>query len=198
LEGAIAVELARRGARHVVGIEIRQFSVDRCNLVRDFLRLPNVEFRCADLHTELPRWPEGFDAVVASGILYHLPDPAESLRLIRSKCRRFALIDTHVAVPGHPTHSCSTEVTDLRSGNETYSGRLSWEFDATATLAEQETYLWASYGNPQSFWPFEEELVRMIRNAGFVDIDKVDPNAHDGRWHTDELNRVMYVCRVDQ
>ena len=196
LEGAFSIELALRGARHVVGIEARRLSVDRCNLVRDFLRLSNVEFRCGDLHDELVRWPDGFDAVLASGILYHLPDPAGSLKAIRSSCRRFALIDTHVAVPDRPTHFCSAEVSEHRSGGETYSGRTFWEFDATATIDEQESYLWASYGNPQSFWPFEEDLVRMMRDAGFVDVEKVDPFADDGQWQTDHLNRVMYLCRV--
>lgn len=136
LEGGFSIALALRGAGHVVGIEARQRSVDPCNLVRDLLGLTNVEFRCADLHDELVRWPAGFDAVLATGILYHLSDPARSLAVMAAACRRFALIDTHVAVPDGPTDSCGAEVTQLRSGGETYSGRLFREFDEAASTED--------------------------------------------------------------
>jgi SAM-dependent methyltransferase len=195
LEGAFSIELGRRGARQVLGIEARQRSVDRCELVRDLLGLTNVEFRCADIDDELARWPAGFDAVLATGILYHLPDPAASLKTIRAACRTIAVIDTHVAVHDGPTHFCSDTVTELRSGGETYRGRMFWEFDASASESEQQAYVLAAYGNPQSFWPFEDDLVRMMADAGFGSVSKLDPGRYDARWQVDELNRVMYLCR---
>lgn len=196
LEGGFSIALATRGAGLVVGIEARQLSVDRCNLVRDFAHLTNVEFRCADLHEELARWPAGFDAVLAAGILYHLPDPARSLVVIRAACRGFALIDTHVAVPDRPTHSCSAEIVELRSGGATYSGRTFREFDETAPPEDREAYLWAAHDHSEVFWPFEEDLVRMMTAAGFATVTKLDPTTVEGRWQVDALNRAMYLCRV--
>ena len=196
LEGAFSIELARRGAKHVLGVEARQLSVDRCNLVGDLLGLTNVSFRCADLHDELRRAPDGFDAVLATGILYHLPDPAASLNAIRAACRGFALVDTHVAVLEGPTHHCSEDLTELQSGAQSYRGRTFWEYDVTATDADLQAYTWAAYGNPESFWPLEDDLVRMIDDAGFSRVSKIDPSTRPGRWQVDKLNRVMYLCQV--
>jgi SAM-dependent methyltransferase len=196
LEGGFSIELARRGARQVLGIEVRQVSVDRCNLVRDLIGLDNVEFRCADVREELLRWPLGFDAVLATGILYHLPDPAGSLKAMRAVCKRFALIDTHVAVPDGPTHNCSSEVIEHRGYGQIYRGRMYREFDASTSATHQQTLLWASFGNPESFWPFEPDLVRMIGDAGFSGVTKLDAGAIAGRWQVDTLNRVLYLCHV--
>jgi SAM-dependent methyltransferase len=196
LEGGFSVELARRGVQHVVGVEARQISVDRCNLVRDLLGLTNVSFRCADVNDELRQAAAGFDAVLATGILYHLPDPAASLKTIRSACRGFALVDTHIAVLEGPTHYCSEELSELLSGGQTYRGRTFWEYDANATEADQQGYTLAAYGNPESFWPLEAELVRMMDDAGFSRVSKIDPGTRPGRWHVDKLNRVMYLCHA--
>ena len=180
LEGAFSIELARRGAQHVLGVEARQLSVDRCNLVGDLLGLTNVSFRCADLHDELRRAPDGFDAVLATGILYHLPDPAASLNAIRAACRGFALVDTHVAVLEGPTHHCSEDLTELQSGAQSYRGRTFWEYDVTATDTDLQGYTWAAYGNPESFWPLEDDLVRMIDDAGFSSGEQDRPEHEAG------------------
>ena len=153
MEGAFSIELARRGAKHVLGVEARQLSVDRCNLVGDLLGLTNVAFRCADLHDELRRAPDGFDAVLATGILYYLPDPAASLErdpcgMPRFRPRRHS----RQALEG-PTHHCSEDSTQLQSGALLYRGRNFWEYDVTATDTDLQAYTWAAYGNPESFWP---------------------------------------------
>jgi len=196
LEGAFCIELARRGAHHVLGVDARKRSVDRCNLIRDLIGLTNVSFRCADIHEELRRAPDGFDAVLATGILYHLADPAASLKTIRAACRGFALVDTHIAVLDGSTHHCSEDLTELQSGAHSYRGRTFWEYAATATEADVQGYTWAAYGNPESFWPLEDDLVRMIDDAGFSRARKIDPDTRAGRWQVDKLNRVMYLCTV--
>ena len=49
---------------------------------------------------------------------------------------------------------------------------------------------------PPSFWPFEEDLVRMCREAGFRRVVDVDPqrNGIAANWGVDPTNRVLYVC----
>ena len=177
-------------------MEARQLSVDRCNLVRDLLGLTNVSFRCADVHDELRRAPDGFDAVLATGILYHLPDPAASLKAIRAACRDYTLVDTHIAALDGPTHHCCKDLTELQSGAQSYLGRTFWEYDVNATETDQQGYTWAAYGNPESFWPLKDNLVRMIDDAGFSRVSKIDPRTRAGRWQVDKLNRVIYLCQI--
>jgi SAM-dependent methyltransferase len=195
LEGGFSIEFARRGARRVVGIEAREVSVRRCQLAREILRLDNVEFKVADIVAELEGPRQSFDVVFASGIIYHLARPAEFLRLVRSACTRFAVIDTHVAHPDVVNRDCSPEIVTHESGGSTYRGRLLREFPETTTAAERARLLWASWDNSTSFWPLEEDLVRMLIAAGFGEVTKIDTSdATDADWQIDKINRVLYVC----
>ena len=196
LEGAFAIEFARRGAARVVGVEAREVSVRRCNLACELIGLENVEFKVGDVTEELTASPGRFDVVFASGIVYHLADPAAFLRLARQACTGIALIDTHVADPLTIFKDCSPEIVEHVSGGRTYRGRTFTEFDLAAHEADRSRMLWAAWENPVSFWPLEADLVRMMHDAGFRDVTKIDTSDAGQRWRVDPRSRVMYVCFV--
>ncbi|MGB0115007.1 MAG: DUF1698 domain-containing protein [Ilumatobacteraceae bacterium] len=195
LEGGFTLEFARRGAERAVGVEARQLSVDRCELARSFLGLDNAEFVCADIKDELvQRAP--FDVVFAAGILYHVGSPGDLLVTMRQACRGVALIDTHVAREDAPSHNCSALV-ERQTGPGTYRGRMFDEYAPGTSDASKEELLWAAWSDTAAFWPLEEELVRMIGDAGFSSVEKVEVSDEDRtRWGVDQLNRVIYVARV--
>jgi SAM-dependent methyltransferase len=195
LEGAFAVEFARRGASEVIGVEARRLSVRRCDLVRDLAGLTNLRFVCGDVLHELSRAQQPFDVVLATGILYHLPHPDVVLRLIRERCSGFMLLCTHVARAEASSHGCTEEVVEHVGEQATYRGRNFSERGPDPTV-ERDNDLWAAWGNEASFWPFEDELVRMIEMAGFRSIDKIIPDEHAEPWQVDQTNRVIYMCRV--
>jgi SAM-dependent methyltransferase len=195
LEGGFSLALAERGAEQVVGIEARSISVERCELARTLRGTERVEFVVADIKDELAQRPP-FDVVFAAGILYHVGDPAEMLRIIRRACRGIVLIDTHVADPDVASHGCS-DVVELRSGDRSYRGRWFPEYDPHASSSARDGYLWAAWSDSDAFWPLEDELVRMVTDAGFSSVDKVEvPTDQRSRWQVDHLNRVIYVARV--
>jgi SAM-dependent methyltransferase len=196
LEGGFALEFARLGAERVVGIEARSVSVRRCELARDLLGLERAEFVQADIKDELPRHADGFDVVFAAGILYHLSDPAGFLQLVRASCRGVALIDTHVADPDTVTHDCSEQVVTQSAGGHDYQGRLFGEYEPGLDTVEREGLLWAAWSDAASFWPFEDDLVRMLHDAGFSDVEKIERDTMRHPWQVDAVNRVLYVCRV--
>lgn len=194
LEGGFALELARRGARPVFGIEYRDISVQRCQLARDLMGLTDTTFECADITTAVD--PDSrYDIVFAAGILYHLADPMSMLELLARVCTGFMLLDTHVADPEVVTHGCSHEVGVPSRHGGPYMGRWFGEFAEDSTVSEREQMLWASSTNARSFWPYEHELERMLRDAGFGSVDKVDVADARSRWQVDQEQRVMYVCR---
>ena len=66
------------------------------------------------------------------------------------------------------------------------------------TDSEKGDLLWAAWSDIDSFWPLEEDLVAMIKDAGFASAEKIDL-AGDGRasrWGVDQTNRVVYIARV--
>jgi hypothetical protein len=41
------------------------------------------------------------------------------------------------------------------------------EYDEGTGAAEREGLLWAARSTPTAFWPFEDQLVRMLHAGGF-------------------------------
>ena len=196
LEGGFTLAFAQRGAVRALGIEARELSAQRCELARTLLRIDNAEFVVADVKDELVRH-DPFDVVFATGILYHVADPAGFLRTMRSACGHVALIDTHVARTDAATHDCSPMVTRESHGS-TYRGRMFPEYPPDVSDDAKEAMAWAAYSDADAFWPLEDDLVRMIHDAGFARVEKVDVAA-DGnlpRWGVDTRNRVMYLAYV--
>ena len=79
LEGGFTVAFARLGAKMSVGVEARQISYQRCEILRQYLKLRNLRFIHGDINVVLPQL-QPFNIVFASGILYHMADPYISLR----------------------------------------------------------------------------------------------------------------------
>ena len=158
------------------------------------MALGQASFVCGDLTTALPS-DRSFDVVFAAGILYHLEQPAATLARLRELCTGFMLLDTHVADPDRVTHNCSSEVTLASDTGADYRGRWFSEFAADIPDDERDLLLWASSTNTRSFWPYEEELRRMLSDAGFGRVVAVDPGADRSRWQVDQTNRVLYLCR---
>jgi hypothetical protein len=115
---------------------------------------------------------------------------------MRDACRGFALIDTHVAGLSEPSHGCSPEVVERVWGGKSYHGRTYPEYPVTADDKVREEKLWAAWSDPVSFWPFEEDLVRMFRDAGFSCATKIAPGVRQDLppWQVEQTNRVLYVC----
>lgn len=196
LEGGFTLAFAARGAGEAVGIEARRVSVQRCELARDLLDLTAAEFVCADIKDELAE-RDPFDVVFAAGILYHVASPGELLATMRKSCRGFALIDTHVAREDAPSHGCSP-IVEHHTGSGTYRGRMFQEYAPGTSEASKEELLWSAWSDTAAFWPLEDELVRMIGDAGFASVEKIDLAADErrSRWGVDQSNRVVYVARV--
>lgn len=196
LEGGFTLAFARAGAAHALGIEARERSVQRCELARTLLGVDNATFVNADIKDELGHH-DPFDVVFATGILYHVADPAGFLKTMRSACAHVALVDTHIARADEATHDCSPMV-ERESHGVTYRGRMFPEYPPDVSDDAKEAMAWAAYSDADAFWPLEEDLVQMMHDAGFARVEKVDV-AGDGnlpRWGVDTVNRVMYLAYV--
>jgi hypothetical protein len=81
LEGGHSYMLEQLGAERVVAVEANRRAYLRCLVVKEILGLRRVEFLCGDLVEYLRECAETFDLCLASGVLYHMRDPVEMLRL---------------------------------------------------------------------------------------------------------------------
>lgn len=89
--GFYSIEMKRRGAGRVVGIDHDPRYLAQARLVADRLGHRDIAFRQLDVH-DVARLGERFDLVLFMGVLYHLRHPLLALDLIREHVAGDALL----------------------------------------------------------------------------------------------------------
>lgn len=82
-QGFFSTQLARRGARGVLGIDARAEHVADAELIRQAYGLGNLRLEQHDIYEVKPAQLGSFDVVVCYGLLYHVENPVGLLRLCR-------------------------------------------------------------------------------------------------------------------
>ena len=80
--GFYSMEMKRRGASRVVGIDFDDYYLDQARFAADVLGHDDVEFRKLSVY-DVGALGERFDVVIFMGLLYHLRHPLLALDLIR-------------------------------------------------------------------------------------------------------------------
>lgn len=77
LEGGHSFMLEKAGAKEIVAVEANQRAFLKCLIVKEIFTLKRVHFLCGDFEEYLRGRPRHFDICLASGVLYHMRNPAE-------------------------------------------------------------------------------------------------------------------------
>ena len=94
--GFWSIQCALLGAE-VVGFDARTEMIAQANLIKSIIGIDNVSFRVLDFKDLCPQLLDGtFDIVLNLGVMYHLPDPLETLRRTIMMSRQTILLDTGV------------------------------------------------------------------------------------------------------
>ena len=156
------------GAASVTAIEANTHAFLKCLIVKEILQLKRVRFLFGDFLEYLRRDPPRFDFVLASGVLYHLRQPAELIDLLARVTDR-ALVWTHYydeAIIRRTPHLTSkfpggfpAEHAGFRHTlyHQEYGEALGWNGLCGGS---------ASY----STWMSREELLACFRHFGFTDL----------------------------
>lgn len=163
LEGGYSYELARLGYQ-VLGIEARERHYQRCLYLAESIGLPKLTFAHDDVRNIAAYGT--FDAVYASGILYHLDNPCAFLALLGEITRKVLILNTHFAaesIPSRFRHKLSR-----LTKNEGKSGRWYREWPKDTPADEVEKLSRSSVGNYRSFWLRKDSLLESMREAGFT------------------------------
>ena len=153
LEGGHTLALARAGAGEVVAVEGRPDNHRRCLLIKDLFGLENVTFLLGDIR-DVTRDTHGkFDVAIASGVLYHLPDPDRLLEHL-VEIAPLTLLWTHVADEEHPEKAPEGK---LDSQYGTFRGKV---------LAEDTAHP-LSATDRDTIWLYRQDLLNLARSAGF-------------------------------
>jgi hypothetical protein len=168
LEGGHSYMLACAGAAEVLAIEANTRAFLRCLVVKELLDMPNVSFRCGDFLDYLRQGPPPFDICIASGVLYHMRNPAELLALIATNIEQ-CFIWTHYydADVLHANPLLSPHFTGRESAE--YAGfrhtLYRHEYDQALERAQ-----FCGGSAAYSQWMCRDDILACIRHFGLSDI----------------------------
>ena len=179
LEGGHSYMLEQHGAKRVVAIESNTQAYLRCLVVKELLELTHTRFLCADFVEHLKNLTERFDLCVASGVLYHMANPAELITLV-SRSADAMLLWTHYydreIVRRHP-HLAHKFQDSVEVEHEGFHHTL-YRKDYGARL-----YSRLSLGGPKPYanWMARDEILACLEHAGMHDIQvRFEDKDHGG------------------
>ncbi|HEX4749663.1 MAG TPA: hypothetical protein VH302_08995 [Bryobacteraceae bacterium] len=168
LEGAHTYMLEQAGCRSIRSIEGNPRAYLKCLVMKEVVGLQHTHFLCGDFVEYLRSGPERADALIASGVLYHMTNPAELLYLI-SRVTDCVFLWTHYydapALERHP--SIKRKLTKQTEA----------EFAGFRHTLHRYEY-WSSFGlkrfiggpNPHAFWMERDAVLGCLRFFGFDSI----------------------------
>jgi hypothetical protein len=159
LEGHHSIILEKMGVRENISIESRDDNLVKCRRIKDKYKLDRTQFLKHNLELladsrETPSFPGAFDLVFCVGVLYHLPEPVKALKWMRERAPMLFL-GTHYTEP-EEHHDFA-----YRHNGKTYKGKEYVEGGLSDGLSGM---------SPSSFWPYEPDLIAMVRDAGYSKI----------------------------
>lgn len=184
LEGQFSIELAMQGAE-TVGIEIREANIVKAKFVKEAMHLNNVAFFQDDARRISEARYGRFDAIVCSGLLYHLAadDAIDLVKRMHRMASRVVIIDTHIALKPERKHG-------------PYYGHPFREHGKLDSAMKRESRRWASADNETSFWFTRPSLVNILTKAGFTSVFECFTPAHInfGRPGIESRDRCTFVA----
>ncbi|SFP35485.1 TIGR04290 family methyltransferase [Sphingomonas rubra] len=168
--GFYSVEMKRRGAARVVGIDSDERYLAQARLATEALGFTGIEFRNLDVY-QVAQLGERFDLVIFMGVLYHLRHPLLALDLIRE----------HVAgdlMLFQTMQQGSDEIADVPE-NHPFFVPGTWTkptyFDDPAY--PKMHFIERRYADDWTNWwaPNRAASAAMLRAAGFQILDNPDP-----------------------
>jgi len=171
-EGYYAIEMARRGAGEVVGVDVREASLEKARFVARALGLSNISWRQGNCE-ELDAAEMGnFQLTLFLGILYHLENPMRCLRNVARLTSEMCVVETQVV---DEVDGCSEW--GWREWTRPYNGVLAL-IDESGEFYNKNAETGAS---PIATCPSPRALVFMLKQAGFRRVEMVPPppNAYE-------------------
>jgi tRNA (mo5U34)-methyltransferase len=169
--GFYAVELKRRGAGRVLGVDSQRNLVRQAVFVRDVLGL-DIEYRRLSVYDLDPRALGQFDVTLALGLVYHCKHLVLALEKLFAVTRGLLVLETAIYPPERSPGSFTYEVGGLQPLLHPLA------YVENPGEAKEAIYNW--------FLPGVEALTALLRNVGFDEVE-VFPATQD--------DRAIFACR---
>ena len=159
LEGAQSYQLDQLGA-HTLAIEANAEAYLKCLVVKEVLDLKNTKFLLGDFVEYLAVCKDRFDLVFACGVLYHMRDPINLIRLIAGVTDR-CFVWTHYYDAAHCAMEMAPKAVDAYGLQTTY-----YQF----TYPDMEYDLFYGGNKPVTSWMPRAAILAAFKHFGLGDI----------------------------
>ena len=182
-EGYQTYLLDRLGAREIVSVEANTVNFLKCLCLKELYGL-KAQFMLGDVIGYMSACARRFDAVFASGVLYHMQDPVRFIELAARLAPSFYIW----------THIFDERVLRLTNGQErhfvpehdqqlTIAGRvvvLHARSYLIAAYRESIPRYWEGRQGDLTYWLSKPDLLWLLRQAGLDEIDLHDESEVNG------------------
>jgi cephalosporin hydroxylase/SAM-dependent methyltransferase len=188
-EGWFAHLALQEGAARAVGVDIRDVNIRRAVLVRDHFGIPpeRLAFHVASVYDLDAAALGEFDVTLVLGLVYHLENPGGALRGARSVTRAggTVIIESQLTRQSEPIVHGWGVPGEFEHEPASFAAR--YENDDADPLA--------SFGGVVSLVPNRAALEHLVRAAGFIDWQWLDPPS-DGEPQYTAGDRGILVARA--
>lgn len=180
LEGMHTHMLNCHRPARIDAIEANRLCFLRCLVTKQILNIDTASFMLGDIQAWLTEGEEIYDLTLASGVLYHMADPGEFLRLL-AKRSHTVFIWTHFVLEDAMPEG------DVRW--LPFSGKVETKLiDGIAVRYYERSYHHANANasfcggmKDRHFWMHRDDILRLLRTFGFNDVIIRDENlSHPG------------------
>jgi ubiquinone/menaquinone biosynthesis C-methylase UbiE len=165
-EGFFSVELAKRGVKRVLGVDVREESLIKAQYVRDVLGLHSLEFRKLNAEQVKPETVGEFELTLFLGLLYHLENPILCLRNVYAVTKDLCILETQV-------------IDDIAGSTEWGARAWTRDFQGVLALIDETPEFNAKNretgATPLAICPSRKALVKMLEHVGFKRVEYIEP-----------------------
>jgi Methyltransferase domain len=180
LEGGHSYMLQKAGAREVIAVEANTRAFLKCLCLKELCDLNRVHYLLGDFVSYLRQDTSHYDAVIGSGVLYHMEQPVELLELI-AKVTGKLMMWTHYYDQDvlERNRQMAHKFSPLRTFE--HAG-VTYEY---STQSYKDALSWAGFnGGAQSTskWLSRDSLMRALKEFGFtkITLNFDDPGHQNG------------------
>jgi hypothetical protein len=161
--------LENMGASSILAIEANSRAYLKCLITKEILNLQRSRFLLGDFVSYLKETQDVYDACIASGVLYHMQNPAELIHLIAQKTKKM-MIWTHYYDP--ETNNPDVNVRFSKVITQEYQG-----FNHTLykhpyqNLAAHSTTGFCGGTTHFSMWMSRQDILSCLKYFGFERLE---------------------------
>ena len=166
LEGGHSYMLQKMGAKIITSVEGNSRAYLKCLVVKELLGLQRVNFLYGDFVEYLKETDKSYDICLASGVLYHMRNPAELIDLLSRHCQGHLFLWTHYFDEKILKKKPAYKSRFPRAVTANYKG-----FDHILHQYEySHALIWQGFcggSAPFSHWMSREDIFRCLEYFGF-------------------------------